>query len=302
MYATYTCPACNYNTILFSRFCMQCGTKIVSSCAVCEEENLINAVYCRGCGVSITNVVIGLSINRAILWREQFRSMGWWEVTSFSERDWNAIASCKIPNDIDEPHEPWIFAVFIDSKPMKPETIVLLGQSFAGNSPKREEFVVATRTRLAIVNSQNNARVIWYKDIVAYTVKGNEVVINLANGGDLQIRFRTPGANVIDYLGVLSNNSSFGFRSQLNIDVKEGQKREFMGIVGEYFYNIVRLHGMRGNITATTPTVQIKEVTIDEPTATKNKNPFSGVYTCSRCGTQLQIGDKNCSKCNSLFE
>ena len=208
MFATIHCSNCNYESSLFGQFCSNCGHALTSSCRVCGEDNVIPAKFCRTCGVELTSASVGLLLDRAMAWREQFRKMGWWEwYSDFKEDHWNLIKSQNVPTDVNERHEPWVFGCVADGKTMKPEHLYVNAKDFGttGTFGYTNPFVVATRCRIGIFNPKLKTAQVWsYTDLKEYQYSGGDVTIGTHKGDKIRMLLKVPTAGLLDVATALA--------------------------------------------------------------------------------------------------
>lgn len=53
---SFSCPKCNHDTSVNSKFCLHCGTSLIFVCPLCNSETHLSKKYCSGCGKEIASI------------------------------------------------------------------------------------------------------------------------------------------------------------------------------------------------------------------------------------------------------
>ena len=261
------CPKCDFETTNPSRYCGNCGSNLVMKCSACGHENAFTLVFCENCGIKLGSVAKGLMLDRALVWREQFQRMGWWEDPVdtwkgfiFKKAAQEAVKNCKLlleKHGIPEPDsktEPWLFFCAMVNNLFKNWNIHEFKAMTFNNGrvefnskshPYQRDFLLATRCRLIFVEVLNYRVYQWqYQDINEYRVEPNGVIELVTSAGDsIHIKIKTKGASLIDYAiattSANSKNQGQYLVATANISAAKSYKIDFMTIVGEFFKEII---------------------------------------------------------------
>lgn len=249
------CTNCSYETPLFSQFCSRCGNSITVKCKVCYENNLTEARYCRSCGVELAKAPVGLSLERAWSWRDQFNNMGWWsKLKGVALNQLTYLIQQGSFPDEDTPYEPWVFCTPIISQNWKLSSVTLSKDKRIIKSltppgmfnVNAASYLLATRCRFALVSGGKEpfAQVFWYKEIASWQYKGGKVAIQLQDGIVMDWSITVAGTNILDLAGTLTSDTVTRYSSVQNIQAKAAAQRDFMSIISQFLKEIGELAGI----------------------------------------------------------
>ncbi len=245
---TIRCSQCSSDNLLYGQFCSNCGTALTARCRVCSEDNLMNARFCRACGVELVNAPVGLFLDRAMAWREQFRKLGWLRLDEIDDNGWNLIKSHNFPRDDEDRFEPWVFAcktssletmrirsVFSNSK----DVTSIGAKGFLATNPA---FIVATRCRLGIfVTKADVVAIHAYTDLRGAEGISNDVVqLNCANGDKIALKLNLPSAGTINVITAIAATDPVAKTwARRGMEIKAEQQQSFIELIAEFLYEIV---------------------------------------------------------------
>ncbi len=217
------CPACNAVVVPTSDFCGGCGASVAESCTVCHAAIPITQRFCRQCGVEVGTQPTGLPRDRTVAWSRQFAQMGWWQssfvqlergeseknTTERREVVGSLLDTLGIPQDSGDRTEPWALVTRSDGRDWKLNRIEAAG----GNCPAdlgRWPWLLATRTRLAVLGIQRRCAHSWYySDITDADVRPNgDVRIDFVGSRRLKLRVNTRGPGLISYAMAIGHTVS----------------------------------------------------------------------------------------------
>lgn len=271
------CSSCGFENATGSLFCGSCGKSLTVKCRVCYVDNLNEAKYCRRCGAEIAAAPIGLPLDHAMAWRETFDKVGWQQWSAFNEYDWERVMTQGVPTNVDEKHEPWIFATSLSSSDYHPFDV-----EFGDSKSKRRAFdfwfadkevqshpllerkykkgekrpwFVATRCRLSVlVPKCDLALTWWYRDISAFKIypkkmrysgiglgmDGTVLAIVHSSGAYVALAFKVPSPGMFDYFAAttFSDPVSRAVGAE-RIAAKADSRRSFEELLTEFAKDIV---------------------------------------------------------------
>jgi len=241
------CPKCNKEVGPGVKFCGSCGSSLVSKCLVCGASSSLSDVYCPECGSDKLNSQNGLPLARALAWREQFKMMGWNDVTidtiklHFPKMSWKAnsydvekaqqylqtwhelLKANSIPDDPFNKSEPWIFATFFrligvpdwtinDFRVNIPNTGDINKRDLSGMSKNSSDwkFLLTTRCRLVYCNPLKQELFQWpYSDMCQGQVNAKgDVNLTTDKGDTIYFHVWTKGPRLIDRAVAVSSADS----------------------------------------------------------------------------------------------
>jgi len=249
------CPNCGYENPLDGRFCSNCGKSLTQRCKVCDEHNLLDAKFCRKCGNELTVALAGLSLDRALLWREQFRQMGWWDsiVDDQKGKNFGATLVKRLIQEGDLPpiesnSEPWIFACSLRYNEFKPRAAKVNKDEINILS---KGYIVATRCRFALLTAREmKSWMFLFTDINGFQIKplglwssgrGNTILeLTTQHGDKITWWFQLPGPGVMDVvLGLQGSDPVARAVAHVSVASKDAVKRDFKELLGQFFKEII---------------------------------------------------------------
>lgn len=265
------CSKCGAESPEGQKFCGSCGAAVGKPCPMCGNTNPVGQRFCAHCGVDVNAVPAGLTRDRALAWRSQFKTMGWWEMPTVKEGgfDYNrrrfdsakateARASTLatafdsllkehgLPPSPDDPQEPWVFLCHATGADWKIYSFEVKDKQSKARSwqAKDGSWVLATRSRLACFNIDRRWAESWpYTDLHSYqghTGKGN-VELTLKDSRVIQFKVRTKGAGVAEFVGALAmfgDHPYVGYRAVDQAQAKNEGKVDFMTAVFKFIEEV----------------------------------------------------------------
>ncbi len=235
------CTNCDFESPLFGLYCSNCGNSLTTRCKVCGEDNLLGAKFCRNCGAQFSTAQVGLYLDRALAWREQFRRMNWWDTPK--EKGTALVKSLteqKQISDTDARYDPWVMFCNIDGSDWKPR-LVTMGRQYIQSTGRGDSYVMATRCCLAILDGKEmNSTVIPYTEIASteWDSQGR-VSLKTTKGEFLKWEIKTSGAGLFDVaMAIAATDMGTRNLARRNVEVKTGQQRSFMDLIGEFLREI----------------------------------------------------------------
>jgi hypothetical protein len=256
------CPNCSRENSLDSEFCNMCGADLVKQCKVCGVSNPVDARFCKSCRADLQSqdaLSLGLSVRRALEWREQFMKMGWWDKLSPKSAQYlEELARNGTFPSSDDPNEPWVFLVLVGSGNWKPETPTYLKKTgdkdfrpirptektgFISFTPNINIYLAATRSRLAVLvpGAPVNTVMIPYTDITGGEwYKDGKVEITTPQ---LALRFKVhlvgPGfLNVVVALTPAASLNTNKAMALADMKSRTSDRLAFMDVLGGFFKEI----------------------------------------------------------------
>ena len=259
------CPKCGQDVADNSRFCSFCGNSVTINCPVCGLASDALNKYCPGCGAELSRAEPGLTLSRALAWREQFKRMGWWDdpfetlgklqsshLWDNHERSqkrgqiFTALISRESFAEIDSKSEPWIFCCHVCLKDWHIYSVSKDGQD-PGRFDVSPLFVITTRCRLVIVDTKAAQLYSWlFGDIKTIEQKDNgSIYVGMKTQENLQFAFKTKGPGLFErtyLLGVAASGSKLTASHLIaasNIEAANSMKADFLTIVAEFFSDVL---------------------------------------------------------------
>jgi len=252
------CPKCGQENPSSTSFCGGCGQSLTIQCRFCGQVNPFDTKFCRHCGKQFGILGPGLSLDRALAWREVFRGLNssWLEWAKFSKSIWNDLQSYSFPSDPEDKLEPWIFgckigliggdymlhsfvSVYPQASKMSHGVLTPCERGFG--SPYGEDAIIATRCRLGIVSSKRFAKTFYawsYTEFRKYEVSGTSVLAYVADK-ILSVPFKVPSPGLFGALMMLGPDPVARGATLVRAQAEHENKATFMEIIDRFFADIV---------------------------------------------------------------
>lgn len=258
------CPACGAEVPGDGQFCGHCRAALTTPCPLCGRGNRLGIRFCEGCGAEVGLVTPGLSMDRAVAWREQLTAMLGWDNLNEDpfEKRWRRkglpgygalLETAGIPKHMEDPDNYFVISCrnrgSRSDNHWKINDIRINGRptnTFWGNDDPW--YLIGTRCRFIVVSASKSEIYHWlYRDIAQAQIAKGNYNISFGNGDTLMFSMKTSGAPIFNYsvkfLHGASNvvSESQNYIASMNIGNAKRTREEFISILNDFVSEVAEV-------------------------------------------------------------
>ncbi len=237
----FKCESCGSESPFFDPFCSNCGKPTTQVCKACGEENDLKATYCRRCGIELATAPTGLFLARALVWRAQFKSMGWYGLPKKKGGEFmeHLINSSILPIKKDT-YNPWIMLVPVDGSDWNPKWVNINNKRVLSTGlGGKEGYVMATRCEVLFLDAKDmNYWILPYKDLLRWGWLSRGDVSLSTDDLNIKMEINAKGAGFLDMVTTVGPDTSQRIYSAEQVKEKTARQTGFMQLIGEFLEEI----------------------------------------------------------------